>query len=318
MIRARLATLVRSSQTSARAATCPSSTTHRKPNSSNSPFYHSPTLTAYVQQKLPSSSLSWAALDCQLSSTSTWPTPLQVIPYSVLLEALSLPSVPVLEDLLIEAIYQGLLGARLDQREAQVEVTNSLGRDVRPSPVATPTATSATAAGDDGMELDASPAAVAASSNSAASSGQTVAHLGSALHAWLGTIHALLDSLSQHLAKVQADAVNERLVLGHQEDEVKRVLTEVTKESAGAGAKGKGKAREDDEGATGGVARGLAAMAGRMLGGGGKGKGSGVGKDDRAVGGVGEEEMEVDGEGGKGGAGAGRKGAARDAKRRRG
>ena len=193
----------------------------------------------------------------------------QVLPYSLLLTALSLPSVPALEDLLIDAIYQGLLGARLDQREAQVEVTNSLGRDVRPAPATAPTPTPAIA--DDNMEVDAAPAVAGASLGAVAPSGQTVAYLGSALQAWLGTVHALLDSLSQHLAKVQADAVNERLVLQQQDAEVNRVLGTVAQET-GAAVKGKGKVREEgDSAAGGGGGRGFLAGVGRMLDGGGAG-----------------------------------------------
>lgn len=163
------------------------------------------------------------------------------------------------------------------------------------------------------MELDAIPAAASASSTATAASGQTVAHLGAALQAWLGTIHSLLDSLAHHLAKVQADAVNERVVLAQQDDEVRRVLDVVSKEPF-AGAKGKGKARED-EGA-GGAGKGFLGGFGRLMGG-GSGGGGGGGKAKGVEGGKEDEEMEVDDEK-KGGAGGGGRKGAREAKRRRG
>jgi COP9 signalosome complex subunit 7 len=67
----------------------------------------------------------------------------RIVPYATLLEALHLDvqapsgaSTPVaqpvraLEDCIIDAVYAGILGARLDQRAARVEVQGCLGRDV--------------------------------------------------------------------------------------------------------------------------------------------------------------------------------------------
>jgi hypothetical protein len=59
----------------------------------------------------------------------------QSLPYSLLLSSLALPSVRALEDLLIECTYLGLLECQLNQKEATVEITSAIGRDIGPNDV---------------------------------------------------------------------------------------------------------------------------------------------------------------------------------------
>ncbi|KAI4526767.1 hypothetical protein K525DRAFT_258333 [Schizophyllum commune Loenen D] len=56
----------------------------------------------------------------------------RILPYADLIAALDAPSVRALEDLVIDAVYQGLLEATLDQQRGVVEVVYTVGRDVRP------------------------------------------------------------------------------------------------------------------------------------------------------------------------------------------
>lgn len=58
---------------------------------------------------------------------------LQCLPYSLLLQQLELKNVRELEDLLIEAVYCDIIHGKLDQRNQQVEVDFSVGRDLGPN-----------------------------------------------------------------------------------------------------------------------------------------------------------------------------------------
>jgi hypothetical protein len=57
---------------------------------------------------------------------------LQILPYSDLLEALQMPTIRDLEDLIIDAIYLDILRGKLDQKEQQLEVEYTMGRDLEP------------------------------------------------------------------------------------------------------------------------------------------------------------------------------------------
>ncbi|XP_061919831.1 COP9 signalosome complex subunit 7a isoform X2 [Entelurus aequoreus] len=59
--------------------------------------------------------------------------PPQCLPYSLLLQQLELKNVRELEDLLIEAVYCDIIQGKLDQRNQQVEVDCSVGRDLGPN-----------------------------------------------------------------------------------------------------------------------------------------------------------------------------------------
>ncbi|KAF8168507.1 hypothetical protein B0H34DRAFT_793099 [Crassisporium funariophilum] len=56
----------------------------------------------------------------------------RILPYADLLQALDISSVRELEDLTIDAIYLDLLQGKLDQKEEQLEVTYTMGRDFEP------------------------------------------------------------------------------------------------------------------------------------------------------------------------------------------
>lgn len=65
------------------------------------------------------------------------PFALQCLPYSLLLQQLELKNVRELEDLLIEAVYCDIIHGKLDQRNQQVEVDFSVGRDLGPNELPT-------------------------------------------------------------------------------------------------------------------------------------------------------------------------------------
>ncbi|CDZ98380.1 COP9 signalosome, subunit CSN7 [Phaffia rhodozyma] len=56
----------------------------------------------------------------------------RTLPYTVLLSSLSLSSIRELEDLLIEAIFHGLVKGKMDQQKACFHVDDCIGRDVHP------------------------------------------------------------------------------------------------------------------------------------------------------------------------------------------
>jgi len=56
----------------------------------------------------------------------------RLIPYTVLQEQLDISALRDLEDLIIDAIYQGIIQGSLDQRKQQLEVEFAMGRDLRP------------------------------------------------------------------------------------------------------------------------------------------------------------------------------------------
>ncbi|KAH8834233.1 hypothetical protein DL96DRAFT_1666988 [Flagelloscypha sp. PMI_526] len=59
----------------------------------------------------------------------------RIIPYSDLLSLLEMPSIRTLEDLIIDAIYLDILRAKLDQKEGQLEVEYTMGRDLNPKKI---------------------------------------------------------------------------------------------------------------------------------------------------------------------------------------
>jgi len=56
----------------------------------------------------------------------------KILPYSDLLKALDMPTIRELEDLIIDAIYLDILRGKLDQKEQQLEVEYTMGRDLEP------------------------------------------------------------------------------------------------------------------------------------------------------------------------------------------
>ncbi|KAF7784845.1 hypothetical protein Agabi119p4_1010 [Agaricus bisporus var. burnettii] len=56
----------------------------------------------------------------------------RILPYGELLKVLEMPNVRELEDLIIDAIYLDILRGKLDQKEGQLEVEYTMGRDLEP------------------------------------------------------------------------------------------------------------------------------------------------------------------------------------------
>jgi len=59
----------------------------------------------------------------------------KVIPYSILQQELDIAELRELEDLIIDAVYQGIIHGQLDQKKKQLEVENCMGRDIRPEAI---------------------------------------------------------------------------------------------------------------------------------------------------------------------------------------
>eukprot|EP00741_Cyanophora_paradoxa_P006755 tig00001038_g6533.t1 len=59
----------------------------------------------------------------------------KVLPYELLQQQLEIGNVRELEDLVIDAIYQGLVKGKLDQKCKHLEVHFAIGRDIRPGEV---------------------------------------------------------------------------------------------------------------------------------------------------------------------------------------
>jgi len=59
----------------------------------------------------------------------------RLIPYSVLQQQLDITALRDLEDLIIDAIYQGIIQGSLDQKKQQLEVEAAMGRDLKPESV---------------------------------------------------------------------------------------------------------------------------------------------------------------------------------------
>lgn len=62
---------------------------------------------------------------------------LQCIPYSTLLKELDMKNLRELEDLIIEVIYADVVRGKLDQKNNQLEVDYTIGRDIRTEDIGT-------------------------------------------------------------------------------------------------------------------------------------------------------------------------------------
>jgi len=71
----------------------------------------------------------------QLSIVS-FATESKVLDYDMLMSKLEIPDVRGLEDLVIDAVYAGILEAKLDQRKKQVQISSAIGRDLAPGSIA--------------------------------------------------------------------------------------------------------------------------------------------------------------------------------------
>ncbi|KIJ58930.1 hypothetical protein HYDPIDRAFT_177969 [Hydnomerulius pinastri MD-312] len=59
----------------------------------------------------------------------------RILPYSLLLQELQMPTIRELEDLIIDAIYLDILRGKLDQKEQQLEIEYTMGRDLEPGKI---------------------------------------------------------------------------------------------------------------------------------------------------------------------------------------
>jgi len=59
----------------------------------------------------------------------------RILPYSQLLQELQMPTIRELEDLIIDAIYLDVIRGKLDQKEQQLEVEYTMGRDLEPGKI---------------------------------------------------------------------------------------------------------------------------------------------------------------------------------------
>ncbi|SGY62907.1 BQ5605_C007g04752 [Microbotryum silenes-dioicae] len=181
----------------------------------------------------------------------------RVIAYSTLLSTLELDSIPKLEDLLIEGIYAGVFDGRLDQHRARIEITSSIGRDVRSDPITEPVkATSDTSLSPSAptTEMEVDPSATAPTPSTRIDttslipeSSHSIASMTTSLSSWLVTISSLLSSLDRHLAQLTADGINDLRAQQEHDKAVQKVIDENAKDSITmntAGMVGKGKERE--------------------------------------------------------------------------
>ncbi|KAI9445566.1 hypothetical protein H4582DRAFT_2071205 [Lactarius indigo] len=90
----------------------------------------------YLQQKVALPDLS-PAQTTKLKHLSLLSYAMQqrVLPYSFLQTHLDIPTIRLLEDLIIDAIYLDIIRGKLDQKEQQFEVEYTIGRDVPPDSV---------------------------------------------------------------------------------------------------------------------------------------------------------------------------------------
>jgi COP9 signalosome complex subunit 7 len=76
------------------------------------------------------------AAKLRLLSIVTLAQDVKLIPYASLLSQLAITEIRELEDVVIDAIYSGLMNAKLDQKNKAVEVLSAIGRDVEPADIA--------------------------------------------------------------------------------------------------------------------------------------------------------------------------------------
>jgi len=137
----------------------------------------------------------------------------RILPYSSIQQALNVPDLRALEDLIIESMYAGLLEGHLNQKDSTLEITSAMGRDIGP---------------DD------------------------VNHMIQQLGAWLESTDVVLKTLHSQVARVQSEEELARLRDADLEQQKTRVVDELKANKLtspmGAGG-GAGGAFQDEEGA---------------------------------------------------------------------
>ncbi|KAG1140880.1 hypothetical protein G6F37_008725 [Rhizopus arrhizus] len=117
----------------------------------------------------------------------------QTLSYEILQRELNIPTVRELEDLIMDAMYNGLVTGKLDQRQRQLQVMKTIGRDLGPYQL------------DETME---------------------------ALRAWstqTSRLLGLLDAKIDYLKESVRDNEQAKLDYGHQLEEVRKEIRENTK-----------------------------------------------------------------------------------------
>ncbi|KAK1225795.1 hypothetical protein PQX77_011244 [Marasmius sp. AFHP31] len=125
----------------------------------------------------------------------------RILPYSELMTALQTPTIRELEDLIIDAIYLDLLRGKLDQKEEQLEVEYTMGRDIEP---------------------------------------ERLGELLAALKDWASTTAAVLQTLDEKVASINTEANNAKARQESQEKEIQATLKELHEKSKEKGASGSG------------------------------------------------------------------------------
>ncbi|KAL0565074.1 hypothetical protein V5O48_016960 [Marasmius crinis-equi] len=117
----------------------------------------------------------------------------RILPYADLMTALQTPTIRELEDLIIDAIYLDILRGKLDQKEEQLEVEYTMGRDLEP--------------------------------------GKLEEMLGG-LKDWASTTAAVLQTLDEKIALINVEANAEKGRVESQEREVQATIRELQDKSA--------------------------------------------------------------------------------------
>ncbi|KAL0058623.1 hypothetical protein AAF712_014694 [Marasmius tenuissimus] len=124
----------------------------------------------------------------------------RILPYSELMTALQTPTIRELEDLIIDAIYLDILRGKLDQKEEQLEVEYTMGRDIEP---------------------------------------EKLGDLLAALKDWCTTA-AVLQTLDEKVASINTEANSAKARQESQEKEIQATLKELHEKSKEKGVSGSG------------------------------------------------------------------------------
>lgn len=121
----------------------------------------------------------------------------KIIPYSDLLEELEIDQTQALEELIIDGIYSGLLGGRLDQKYSRLEVESSVGRDVRLRPLKRRQARLASKSADEDVEMENNDGRVVVTPSN------TLVDLHAQLASWRDSIANVLTQLDQQIDSIR-------------------------------------------------------------------------------------------------------------------
>lgn len=123
----------------------------------------------------------------------------RILPYEFLLHALDMPTIRELEDLVIDAIYLDILRGKLDQKEQQLEVEYTMGRDLEPG---------------------------------------KVENLLAALKDWATTTSAVLSTLDRELSSISSESAAMKAYHGEHEQVLNANLKDITEKQREKGSPG--------------------------------------------------------------------------------